>query len=173
MKRYINPSNAELIPTCHLLALLEYHHILHVSRIRVKQQIYKQFFNVPQTVLAKFHAEVTRLGRYWVAVKKPRCWKGPSTGGCMSAVSHMACVTWRMANYLTGTHVYLVSQRFRGSFDVTELTCLRRNNKGILWVFGNNVLAIFETRPDGTENATQVSDWESSIYNLVSGQRQI
>ena len=33
--RSINPLNAELNPTCHLLALLGAHHILHVSRIRV------------------------------------------------------------------------------------------------------------------------------------------
>jgi hypothetical protein len=32
----INPLNAELNPTCHLLALVGAHHILHVSRIRVK-----------------------------------------------------------------------------------------------------------------------------------------
>ena len=32
----IKPLNAELIPNCHLLALLGAHHILHVSRIRVK-----------------------------------------------------------------------------------------------------------------------------------------
>ena len=32
----INPLNAELNPFCHLLALLGAHHILHVSRIRVK-----------------------------------------------------------------------------------------------------------------------------------------
>jgi hypothetical protein len=32
----INPSNAELNPICHLLALLGAHHILHVSRVRVK-----------------------------------------------------------------------------------------------------------------------------------------
>jgi hypothetical protein len=31
----LNPLNAELNPTCHLLALLEVHHILHISRIRV------------------------------------------------------------------------------------------------------------------------------------------
>jgi hypothetical protein len=31
-----NPLNAELNPTCHLLALLGAHHILHISRIRVK-----------------------------------------------------------------------------------------------------------------------------------------
>jgi hypothetical protein len=32
----INPLNVELNPICHLLALLGAHHILHVSRIRVK-----------------------------------------------------------------------------------------------------------------------------------------
>ena len=32
----INPLNADLNPICHLLALLGAHHILHVSRIRVK-----------------------------------------------------------------------------------------------------------------------------------------
>jgi hypothetical protein len=33
---WFNPLNAELNPICHLLALLGAHHILHVSRIRVK-----------------------------------------------------------------------------------------------------------------------------------------
>ena len=32
-----NPLNAELNPICHLLELLGAHHILHVSRIRVKE----------------------------------------------------------------------------------------------------------------------------------------
>jgi hypothetical protein len=36
----INPLNAELNPICHLLALLGAHHILHVSRIRVKCEIW-------------------------------------------------------------------------------------------------------------------------------------
>jgi len=35
-KTIMNPLNAELNPICHLLALLGAHHILHVSRIRVK-----------------------------------------------------------------------------------------------------------------------------------------
>jgi hypothetical protein len=35
----INPFNAELNPICHLLALLGAHHILHVSRIRVKRDL--------------------------------------------------------------------------------------------------------------------------------------
>ena len=33
---YINPLKAELNSICHLLALLGAHHILHVSRVRVK-----------------------------------------------------------------------------------------------------------------------------------------
>ena len=32
----LNPLNPELNPICYLLALLEAHHFLHVSRIRVK-----------------------------------------------------------------------------------------------------------------------------------------
>jgi hypothetical protein len=35
----LNPLNAELNPTCHLLALLGTHHVLHVSRIRVNIHI--------------------------------------------------------------------------------------------------------------------------------------
>jgi len=34
--RTVNPSNGELNPICHLLALLGPHHILHVSTVRVK-----------------------------------------------------------------------------------------------------------------------------------------
>jgi hypothetical protein len=33
----LNPLNAELNPICHLLALLGAHHILHVSRIMIKE----------------------------------------------------------------------------------------------------------------------------------------
>jgi len=33
----VNPLNAELNPICHLLALLEAHHILHISRIGVNR----------------------------------------------------------------------------------------------------------------------------------------
>ena len=32
----VNPLNAEINPICHLLPLLGAHHILHVSRVRVK-----------------------------------------------------------------------------------------------------------------------------------------
>jgi len=43
---HINPLNAELNPICHLLALLAAHHILHVSRIRVKVQRISWFGHV-------------------------------------------------------------------------------------------------------------------------------
>jgi len=36
----LNPLNAKLNPICHLLALLGAHHILHISRIRVKVKSY-------------------------------------------------------------------------------------------------------------------------------------
>jgi hypothetical protein len=39
-RRDINPLNTKLNPICHLLALLGAHHILHVSRIRVKKVPY-------------------------------------------------------------------------------------------------------------------------------------
>jgi len=35
----MNSLDTELNPICHLLALLEAHHILHVSRIRVKHKL--------------------------------------------------------------------------------------------------------------------------------------
>ena len=39
-----NPLNAELNPICHLLALVRAHHILHVSRVRVKDRKIKVTF---------------------------------------------------------------------------------------------------------------------------------
>jgi len=38
LKNIFNPLNTQLNPICHLLALLGAHHILHISRIRVKEQ---------------------------------------------------------------------------------------------------------------------------------------
>ena len=38
---FFNPLNPELNPTCYLLALLEAHHFLHVSRIRVKSLTFR------------------------------------------------------------------------------------------------------------------------------------
>jgi hypothetical protein len=43
-----NPLNAELNPICHFLALLGAHHILHVSRIRVKMANSVQTPKIPE-----------------------------------------------------------------------------------------------------------------------------
>jgi len=42
---WINPSNAELNPICHLPALLA-HHILHVGRIRINSHAQQQAFAI-------------------------------------------------------------------------------------------------------------------------------
>ena len=42
----INPLNAELNPICHLLALLGAHHILHVSKMRVKHTTFSYVYNL-------------------------------------------------------------------------------------------------------------------------------
>jgi hypothetical protein len=39
-ERLINLLNTELNPICHLLILIEAHHVLHVSRIRVKVPVH-------------------------------------------------------------------------------------------------------------------------------------
>jgi hypothetical protein len=48
-----NPLNAELNPICHLLALLGAHHILHVSRVRVKPTI-EVFYHMVCTFKYKY-----------------------------------------------------------------------------------------------------------------------
>jgi len=45
----VNSLNTELNPICHLLALLRAHHILHVSRIRVKVKEVKVKVTLVQT----------------------------------------------------------------------------------------------------------------------------
>ena len=56
----LNPLNAELNPICHLLSLLGAHHILHVSRIRVKNPSHHstglQDFNFNNVILQNFNA---------------------------------------------------------------------------------------------------------------------
>ena len=46
-KMGFNPLNAELNPSCYLLALLGAHHFLHVSRIRVKTTLLNQLCSIP------------------------------------------------------------------------------------------------------------------------------
>jgi len=47
-----NPLNAQLNPICHLQALLGAHHILHVSRIRIKLPVHNMLiFNCMEASL--------------------------------------------------------------------------------------------------------------------------
>ena len=58
-----NPLNAKLNPICHLLALLEAHHILHISRIRVNialGNVVRQL--LVQTTSTIFHNSVQLIG---------------------------------------------------------------------------------------------------------------
>jgi hypothetical protein len=73
----INPLNAELNPIRHLLALLGAHHILHVSRVRVKttdRNAYIQNKNTPDTAntdtSSQYVKEVKKL-RYTTFQSKP------------------------------------------------------------------------------------------------------
>jgi len=53
-----NPLSAKLNPICHLLALLGAHHILHVSRVRVKKPVLKRV--VTDGLYLAFFTNVTR-----------------------------------------------------------------------------------------------------------------
>jgi hypothetical protein len=59
--RVVNPFNAELNPICHLLALLGAHHILHVSRIRVKYKIQIKLFERTNNFICILHVYVYAL----------------------------------------------------------------------------------------------------------------
>jgi len=60
---WINPLNTQLNPICHLLALLA-HHILHVSRIRVKRKTKQQW------------------GGLWYLLSKVFCFSGRFLWSC-------------------------------------------------------------------------------------------
>jgi len=72
--RVINPLNAELNPIYHLLALLEAHRILHVSKIRVKNNIFGSRRNETLETQYKKSSPVTGLEwpRGFQEVKVPR-----------------------------------------------------------------------------------------------------
>ena len=59
----INPLNAELNPICHLLELLGAHHILHVSRVRVKTHTLTPCESIRQTDAELLRAQVYAVCR--------------------------------------------------------------------------------------------------------------
>jgi hypothetical protein len=57
----LNPLNAKLNPICHMLALLEAHHIFHFSGLRVKQFFIDNFSHSLLAFLHKLHYTCTNL----------------------------------------------------------------------------------------------------------------
>ena len=62
---YFKPLNTKLNPICHLLALLEAHHILHVSRIRVKAQWLTVSHTAGKNSLAGVQTDGAYTGNIW------------------------------------------------------------------------------------------------------------
>jgi len=62
----INSLNAELNPTCHLLPLLGAHHILHVSRIRVKEEISEIWWNIYIGLHVKYLLFLSDFNEPWI-----------------------------------------------------------------------------------------------------------
>jgi hypothetical protein len=66
----VNTLNTEMNPTCHLLALLEAHHILHISRIRVNG-VY--FFSGLRYILTTVHVNGSECAVILTESSAARC----------------------------------------------------------------------------------------------------
>ena len=65
VKIFVNPLHVELNPICHLLALLGAHHILHISRIRVKLRVRcgaETYFHLPVKFLFSLNRFQPKFG---------------------------------------------------------------------------------------------------------------
>jgi hypothetical protein len=70
----VNPLNSELNPICHLLALLGAHHILHVSRVRVKAILYEYASVCPASSPRTFCSSGASHNFFLILIIKPtRC----------------------------------------------------------------------------------------------------
>jgi len=113
----LNPLNAQLIPVCYLLALLGAHHILHVSRKRVKYHISPISLRVSNLLssLSKCRRDVVRIP-FLVFWKNPiqisRCRKIAPRLTCVPVCSPRSPTpAWRSAPGLTGVllNCYLIT----------------------------------------------------------------
>ena len=92
VEELINPLNSELNPTYHLLALLEAHHILHVSRIRVKAG--------RTTIRSKIHKIINII---WNKKELPKQWKVSIIVLIYKTGNKMYCTNYRRMSYLSST----------------------------------------------------------------------
>jgi hypothetical protein len=124
---HFNPSNAKLNPICHLLALLGAHHILHVSRTRVKIVTYSRFrlhFSVhsEERNIRTCSDEISRLKclkLIWMDWRKPRL----MLCGC----SENVYILFIVASFVVLGGFWGV---FGGWINVQIVVCLIRNS---LW----------------------------------------
>jgi hypothetical protein len=91
----VNPLNTELNPICHLLALLGPHHILHVSRIRVKHcffpigsLFYKHLLLCDPNWMLSCNCK-----QYPLNIRK-FSWHNRCPFLCLHLVLFLACVEW-------------------------------------------------------------------------------
>ena len=91
----INPLNAELNSICHLLALLEAHPILHVSRVRVKIQLGLVFR--PFLFMTIYFYNLCRVGP-----STPDLW-------CMTVATLASFLYLVRSQLFSGVHVFLLS----------------------------------------------------------------
>ena len=99
---HINTLNTELIPICHLLALLGAHHILHVSRLRVNTDMESSICN-DRDLEVFWIRDVTRI---WSTV--PKIYEGESKSKVNLPVGALQSTHWETDLLSKYSHDYLL-----------------------------------------------------------------
>jgi hypothetical protein len=92
--KYLKPLNTELIPICHLLALLGAHHILHVNRIRVNRK-----FKVSTKSMYKIQVARVKLSNLNPSLSR-------NAPLCITIVMIVMNIIRRWQNYSPGKLIY-------------------------------------------------------------------
>jgi hypothetical protein len=130
----IDPLNAQLNPICHLLALLGAHHILHVSRIRVKQPRQKKEkdrycnkvkqLNRGMVYFKIFHQNIRELGKKAIELLSHLHPDFP----------HVLCLTEHHLNYLQLEKLHIENYNLGAHY------CRQLREKGGVAAFVHNSL---------------------------------
>jgi hypothetical protein len=129
----LNPLNAELNPICHLLALLGAHHILHVSRIRVKRNL-----GMTETCLY-WKTLRSRGSKLQVTVRNEMSKRRTNFDLLLFLYSHVSVqfMTRGIASLTLSNFLYSF-RRGRRCHDVRRLTVLYQ-----VWLLSNKILRGF------------------------------
>ena len=119
-----NPLNAELNPICHLLALLGPHHILHVSRIRVK--CYNGQLSESSIFQCHIHKETSIINQAQsLSLKKQQTWHPPDMNHCKNLWNYNLHIVW--------TNSPLLQTNFLISADILWTSFNVFNNPSVFW----------------------------------------